>query len=232
MHEGPARVFECEEDAFAAVTAQRYAAGDVLVIRNEGPRGGPGMREMLGVTALVYGQGMGEKVALITDGRFSGATRGMMIGYVGPEAALGGPIALVRDGDRIRIDGHARTLEWLVDAAEIARRRAAHRPQPRERLAGVLEKYAQLVGPGAPRRGHALRGARMADGNGAGAAAAGGLKAARSPGQRDGRILGTRPAAQAPFSRQGHGRAAAGQRRPAGLTSEIDRRFPTDKDTT
>ena len=147
VHEGPARVFECEEDAFAAVTAQDYAAGDVLVIRNEGPRGGPGMREMLGVTALVYGQGMGEKVALITDGRFSGATRGMMIGYVGPEAALGGPIALVRDGDRIRIDGHARTLEWLVDASELERRRAAHRPQPRERLAGVLEKYAQLVGP-------------------------------------------------------------------------------------
>ena len=147
VHEGPARVFESEEEAFAAVTARRYAAGDVLVIRNEGPRGGPGMREMLGVTALVYGQGMGEKVALITDGRFSGATRGMMVGYVGPEAALGGPIALVKDGDRIRIDGHARTLEWLVDAAEIERRRAAHTPRWRERLAGVLEKYAQLVGP-------------------------------------------------------------------------------------
>jgi dihydroxy-acid dehydratase len=147
VHEGPARVFECEEDAFAAVTAQRYAAGDVLVIRNEGPRGGPGMREMLGVTALVYGQGMGEKVALLTDGRFSGATRGMMIGYIGPEAALGGPIALVRDGDIIRIDGHARTLEWRVDDAEIERRRAEHRPQRTERLAGVLEKYARLVGP-------------------------------------------------------------------------------------
>jgi dihydroxy-acid dehydratase len=105
------------------------------------------MREMLGVTALVYGQGMGEKVALITDGRFSGATRGMMIGYVGPEAAVGGPIGLVRDGDTIRIDGHARTLEWKVDAAEIERRRAAHRPATRERLAGVLEKYAKLVGP-------------------------------------------------------------------------------------
>jgi dihydroxy-acid dehydratase len=147
VHEGPARVFESEEEAFAAVTARRYEAGDVLVIRNEGPRGGPGMREMLGVTALVYGQGMGEKVALITDGRFSGATRGMMVGYVGPEAALGGPIALVRDGDRIRLDGNARSLEWLVDDAEIARRRAAHQPQRRERLAGVLEKYAQLVGP-------------------------------------------------------------------------------------
>ena len=147
VHEGPARVFESEEDAFAAVTARRYAAGDVLVIRNEGPRGGPGMREMLGVTALVYGQGMGEKVALLTDGRFSGATRGMMIGYIGPEAALGGPIALVRDGDIIRIDGHARTLEWRVEDAEVARRRAAYVPRRRERLAGVLEKYAQLVGP-------------------------------------------------------------------------------------
>ena len=145
--EGPARVFECEEDAFAAVTERRYAAGDVLVIRNEGPRGGPGMREMLGVTALVYGQGMGERVALLTDGRFSGATRGLMVGYVGPEAALGGPIALVRDGDRIRIDGDARTLELHVDAAELARRQREHHAPPRERLAGVLEKYAKLVGP-------------------------------------------------------------------------------------
>ena len=111
MFAGPARVFECEEDAFAAVTARDYEEGDVLVIRNEGPRGGPGMREMLGVTALVYGQGMGEKVALLTDGRFSGATRGLMVGYIGPEAALGGPIALVRDGDPIAIDGERRTLE-------------------------------------------------------------------------------------------------------------------------
>ncbi|MEO6746756.1 MAG: dihydroxy-acid dehydratase, partial [Caldimonas sp.] len=117
VFEGTARVFECEEDAFAAVSERRYAAGDVLVIRNEGPRGGPGMREILGVTALVYGQGMGEQVALITDGRFSGATRGMMVGYVGPEAALGGPIGWVRDGDRIRIDGDARTLSLLVDEA-------------------------------------------------------------------------------------------------------------------
>jgi dihydroxy-acid dehydratase len=147
VFEGPARVFECEEDAFAAVSERRYAAGDVLVIRNEGPRGGPGMREMLGVTALVYGQGMGERVALLTDGRFSGATRGLMVGYIGPEAALGGPIAFVQEGDRIRIDGDARTLELLVDAAELARRRGAHRPAARERLAGVLEKYAQLVGP-------------------------------------------------------------------------------------
>ena len=147
VFEGPARVFESEEDAFAAVKAQAYAAGDVLVIRNEGPQGGPGMREMLGVTALVYGQGMGEKVALITDGRFSGATRGLMVGYIGPEAARGGPIALVRDGDVIRIDGAARTLTLRVDDAEIARRRAAWQPRTAERLAGVLEKYAKLVGP-------------------------------------------------------------------------------------
>jgi dihydroxy-acid dehydratase len=105
------------------------------------------MREMLGVTALVYGQGMGEKVALITDGRFSGATRGLMVGYIGPEAADGGPIALVQSGDRIRIDGDARTLELKVSDEELARRRAAYQPAPRERLAGVLEKYAKLVGP-------------------------------------------------------------------------------------
>ena len=147
VFEGPARVFESEEDAFAAVKAQAYAAGDVLVIRNEGPQGGPGMREMLGVTALVYGQGMGEKVALITDGRFSGATRGLMVGYIGPEAARGGPIALVRDGDAIRIDGNARTLTLHVSDAEVARRRAAWQPRAAERLAGVLEKYAKLVGP-------------------------------------------------------------------------------------
>ena len=147
VFEGPARVFECEEDAFAAVTARAYAEGDVLVIRNEGPRGGPGMREMLGVTALVYGQGMGEKVALLTDGRFSGATRGLMVGYIGPEAALGGTIALLRDGDRIRIDGERRSLDVLVDDAELARRRAAWHPRREEALSGVLEKYAKLVGP-------------------------------------------------------------------------------------
>ncbi len=147
VFEGPARVFENEEDAFAAVKAQHYAAGDVLVIRNEGPVGGPGMREMLGVTALVYGQGMGEKVALLTDGRFSGATRGLMVGYIGPEAALGGPIALLRDGDRIRIDGEQHTLQWLASDAEVAKRRAAWKPRTAERLAGVLEKYAKLVGP-------------------------------------------------------------------------------------
>jgi len=105
------------------------------------------MREMLGVTALLYGQGMGERVALLTDGRFSGATRGLCIGYACPEAAVGGPIALVADGDRIRIDANACTIEWLVDQAEIARRRAKWQPRRAEPLAGALEKYAKLVGP-------------------------------------------------------------------------------------
>jgi dihydroxy-acid dehydratase len=145
--EGFARVFECEEDAAAAVRARHYRAGEVIVIRNEGPVGGPGMREMLGVTALLYGQGMGEQVALLTDGRFSGATRGMCIGYACPEAAAGGPIALVANGDRIKIDANAGRIELLVEEAEIARRRAAWQPRREERLAGVLEKYAKLVGP-------------------------------------------------------------------------------------
>ncbi len=145
--EGIARVFECEEDCTAAVRDRRYATGDVLVIRNEGPKGGPGMREMLGTTALIYGQGMGEKVALLTDGRFSGATRGLCIGYACPEAADGGAIALVNDGDRIRIDCTARTIDLLVPESELATRRAAWRPRRTERLAGALEKYAKLVGP-------------------------------------------------------------------------------------
>ena len=144
--EGPARVFETEEDCMEAVCAQTYQAGDVLVIRNEGPKGGPGMREMLSVTAAIYGQGNGEKVALLTDGRFSGATRGMCIGYASPEAAAGGAIGLVRDGDRISIDAHAGTIDLKVDDAELARRREQWRPYVRERLAGVLEKYARLVG--------------------------------------------------------------------------------------
>ena len=147
VHEGPARVFENEESAVEAVRARRYQAGDVLVIRNEGPRGGPGMREMLGVTALIYGQGMGECVALITDGRFSGATRGMCVGHVGPEAAAGGAIAWVRDGDIIRIDAAAGRLELQVEAEELARRSAVGpRPLPRD-LPPTLSKYARLVGP-------------------------------------------------------------------------------------
>ena len=112
---GPARCFDCEEDAFAAVSAKRYKQGDVIVIRYEGPKGGPGMREMLSTTAALYGQGMGDKVALITDGRFSGATRGFCVGHVGPEAALGGPIGLLRDGDMIVIDAEKGTLDVELD---------------------------------------------------------------------------------------------------------------------
>ena len=146
MFEGTARVFEDEEACVAAVRARDYEAGEVLIIRNEGPVGGPGMREMLGVTALIYGQGMGEKVALITDGRFSGATRGMCIGYVSPEAFVGGPLALVRDGDRIRIDAKARRLDLLLDESELAARRKAWTPRPPRHRAGALAKYARLVG--------------------------------------------------------------------------------------
>ena len=144
--EGTARVFEDEEGCVAAVKQRRYGEGDVLIIRGEGPVGGPGMREMLGVTALIYGQGMGEKVALITDGRFSGATRGMCIGYVAPESFVGGPLALVRDGDRIRIDAGARRLDLLINDDEMTQRgRAWRQPPPRHR-AGALAKYARLVG--------------------------------------------------------------------------------------
>jgi dihydroxy-acid dehydratase len=145
---GPARIFECEEDATEAVRQRNYKAGEVIVIRNEGPKGGPGMREMLGTTALIYGQGMGEQVALVTDGRFSGATRGMMIGYVGPEAAEGGPLALLREGDMIDIDAASGTMHARVDEAQWAARRAAWKPAVnRFAKAGVLEKYAKLVGP-------------------------------------------------------------------------------------
>ncbi len=144
---GTARIFECEEDCMAAVSQRAYAQGDVLVIRNEGPKGGPGMREMLSVTAAIYGQGMGEKVALLTDGRFSGATRGLCIGYVGPEGAAGGPISLLRDGDRIDIDAHAGTLNVVLSDDELTRRRAEAVPFSRRRLGGVLEKYEALVQP-------------------------------------------------------------------------------------
>jgi dihydroxy-acid dehydratase len=145
-HEGPARVFECEEDCARVVEARAYQAGEVLIIRNEGPVGGPGMREMLGVTALIYGQQMGEKVALVTDGRFSGATHGICIGYVAPEAAIGGPLALVRDGDIVRIDAVNRRMDVLVDDQILAERRARWcAPVPRHR-AGLLAKYARQVG--------------------------------------------------------------------------------------
>jgi dihydroxy-acid dehydratase len=146
LHEGPARVFECEEDCARAVEARRYQAGDVLIIRNEGPVGGPGMREMLGVTALIAGQQMGEKVALVTDGRFSGATRGLCVGHVAPEAAIGGPLALVCDGDRVRIDIAARRMDVLLPDAELAARRAQWQPRPPRHKAGLLAKYARLVG--------------------------------------------------------------------------------------
>ena len=146
LFEGTARVFEDEEGCVDAVRKRSYAEGDILIIRNEGPVGGPGMREMLGVTALIYGQGMGEKVALITDGRFSGATRGMCIGYVSPESFVGGPLALVREGDRIRIDAAARRMDLLIDDKEFAARRAAWKPRPPRHRAGALAKYARLVG--------------------------------------------------------------------------------------
>jgi len=143
---GPARVFESEEDCMKVVATMDYEAGEILVIRNEGPKGGPGMREMLAVTSRIYGQGMGEKVALLTDGRFSGATRGMCIGYACPEAASGGPIALIRDGDHISIDAVAGTIEVDVSEAELQQRKQQWQPVQRN-LAGVLEKYARLVGP-------------------------------------------------------------------------------------
>ena len=144
---GPARVFECEDEAFAAVEARDIAEGSVIVIRYEGPKGGPGMREMLATTAALYGQGMGEKVALITDGRFSGATRGFCIGHVGPEAAEGGPIALVEDGDTIAIDAEAGTIDLLVDKAVLDERRLAWQPREHDYQSGALWRYAQNVGP-------------------------------------------------------------------------------------
>ena len=144
---GPAQVFECEEDCFAAVEARQIKEGSVIVIRNEGPKGGPGMREMLATTAALYGQGMGEKVALITDGRFSGATRGFCIGHVGPEAAEGGPIALVQDGDNIAIDAVNGTIELEVPEAELAARRKAWKPRGHDYNSGALWRYAQNVGP-------------------------------------------------------------------------------------
>jgi dihydroxy-acid dehydratase len=144
---GPARVFESEEEAFAAVKARNYKEGEVIVIRNEGPKGGPGMREMLATTAAISGQGMGGKVALITDGRFSGATRGFCIGHVGPEAAVGGPIALIRDGDVIQIDAKKGVLNVKLSATELKKRRKEWKG-PRETLygSGAIWKFAQLVG--------------------------------------------------------------------------------------
>jgi dihydroxy-acid dehydratase len=143
---GPARCFDCEEDAFAAVKAKKYKEGDVLVIRYEGPKGGPGMREMLATTAALYGQGMGGKVALITDGRFSGATRGFCVGHVGPEAAVGGPIALLKDGDIIELDAVKGTLNVKLTAAELDKRRKSWKPHEENVASGYIWKYAQQVG--------------------------------------------------------------------------------------
>jgi dihydroxy-acid dehydratase len=144
---GPARCFDGEEACFAAVAQRQYKEGDVLVIRYEGPRGGPGMREMLSTTAALYGQGTGGKVALITDGRFSGATLGFCIGHIGPEAAIGGPIALLRDGDIIEIDAEKGTLNVKLSTQELERRRQDWKPRDGEFASGYLWKYAQQVGP-------------------------------------------------------------------------------------
>jgi dihydroxy-acid dehydratase len=144
---GPARVFECEEEAFAAVQARTYKEGEVIVIRNEGPAGGPGMREMLSTTAALSGQGMGKKVALITDGRFSGATRGFCVGHVGPEAAHGGPIALIQTGDIITIDAINGELSVNLTDEELASRKAQWKgPRPTEYTSGAIYKFAKLVG--------------------------------------------------------------------------------------
>jgi dihydroxy-acid dehydratase len=150
-HRGPARVFDREEDGMKAVqlpqgTPGAIKPGDVIVIRYEGPRGGPGMREMLGVTGAIMGAGLADQVALLTDGRFSGATRGFMIGHVAPEAAVGGTIALVRDGDSIAINVETRTIELEISAEELARRQAEWRAPAPKYTTGVFSKYVKLVG--------------------------------------------------------------------------------------
>src|SRR5205814_6116344 len=145
FHRGPARVFDSEEECFAAVKARSIHAGDVVVIRYEGPAGGPGMREMLHVTASLVGEGLGDAVALITDGRFSGATHGLMVGHIAPEAARGGPLAALRDGDVVVVDVQARELRVELSDDELASRLADVRPpEPRYRD-GVFAKYAALV---------------------------------------------------------------------------------------
>src|SRR5258707_10392794 len=142
---GPARCFDREEDAFEAVQKKTYKEGEVIVIRYEGPRGGPGMREMLSTTAALTGQGMGGKIALITDGRFSGATRGFCIGHVGPEAAVGGPIGLLRDGDVISIDAVNGTIEVALSDTELAARAKAWKARKTDYQSGAIWKYAQTV---------------------------------------------------------------------------------------
>jgi dihydroxy-acid dehydratase len=145
VHRGPARVFDSEEQAFAAVNKREIRPGDVVVIRYEGPKGGPGMREMLGITARIFGQGIGEDVALVTDGRFSGATRGLMVGHVSPEAQLGGPLAVLADGDKVIVDASARILSVEVSDDEIRRRFSKWRPPEPRYTRGVLYKYSKLV---------------------------------------------------------------------------------------
>jgi dihydroxy-acid dehydratase len=145
IHKGPARVFDCEEDSFQAVQKGQIKPNDVVVIRYEGPKGGPGMREMLGVTAALVGAGLGDSVALITDGRFSGATHGLVAGHIAPEAAHGGPIALVRDGDTIVFDVEARRLDVAIAEAEMNERRRRWSPPPPRYTTGVMAKYAKLV---------------------------------------------------------------------------------------
>jgi dihydroxy-acid dehydratase len=142
---GPARVFDSEELCLAAILEGRIRPGDILVIRYEGPKGGPGMREMLSPTSAIIGAGLGDSVGLITDGRFSGGTYGMVVGHVAPEAAVGGTIALVQEGDAITIDAERRLLQLEVASEELARRRAAWQPRPSRYTTGVLAKYARLV---------------------------------------------------------------------------------------
>ena len=148
VHEGPARVFDCEEDAIAAIKGGKIVAGDVVVIRYEGPKGGPGMREMLNPTSAIAGMGLGSSVALITDGRFSGASRGASIGHVSPEAAVGGPIALVEEGDIIKINIKEKTLDFVVSDEELARRKAAWTPREPKVTTGYLARYATMVTSG------------------------------------------------------------------------------------
>jgi dihydroxy-acid dehydratase len=142
---GRARVFESEEAATAAILSDKVRAGDVVVIRNEGPRGGPGMREMLSPTGAIVGRGLGDKVALITDGRFSGGSHGFVVGHIAPEAAVGGPIALLRNGDRVTIDARHRLIDVQISAAELRRRRRAWKPRVPYTTKGVLAKYARVV---------------------------------------------------------------------------------------
>jgi dihydroxy-acid dehydratase len=144
--EGTAKVFDREQGAMDALEKGEIVAGDVVVIRYEGPKGGPGMREMLAITGAIKGAGLGKDVLLVTDGRFSGGTTGLCVGHVAPEAADGGPMALVRDGDRIRLDVTRQTLDLLVDEAELAARREDWAPLPPRYTRGVLAKYSKLVG--------------------------------------------------------------------------------------